>query len=63
MEIGLCWFKKETNNKWTFDLMDHLMLNLKSIIALIFLTYIVDLYAYELHMGDEKDFNEFIIES
>ena len=24
------------------------------------MTYIVDLYAYELHLGDEKVFNDFI---
>ena len=22
-EIGLCWYKKRTKNKWTYDLTDH----------------------------------------
>ena len=42
MEIGLCWYQKETNNKWTYDLMNHLMVNLETMIALAFVTYIVE---------------------
>jgi hypothetical protein len=30
--IGLCWYEKGTNNKWTYDLIDHLMINLETII-------------------------------
>ena len=52
MEIGLCWYKKETNNKWTYDLMDHLMVDLETIIASTFITCIVNLGAYELHLED-----------
>jgi hypothetical protein len=33
------------------------MVDLKIIIALIVMTYIIDLDAYELHPGDEKIFN------
>ena len=62
MEIGLCWYKKETNNKWTYNLTDQLMLDLETIIALASMTYIIDLDAYELHPGDEKVFNNFINE-
>ena len=40
--------------------MDHLMVGLETIIALASLTYIVDLDAYELHVGNEKVFNDFI---
>ena len=46
--------KKGTNNKWTYDLTNHLMVDLETIIALASMTYIVDLDAYELHLGDEK---------
>ena len=29
MEIGLiCWYEKGTNNKWTYNLIDHLMVDL-----------------------------------
>ena len=59
MEIGLCWYQKGTNNKWIYDLTNPLMVDLDTIIALAFMTYIVDLNAYELHPRDEKDFNEF----
>ena len=62
MEIGLSWFQKGTNNKWTYNLMDHLMADLETKIAITFMTYIVDLDANELHPGDKKGFNNFINE-
>ena len=62
MEIDLCWCQKGTNNKWPYDLMDHLMLHLQTIIALASMIYIVDLDAYELKQRDEKVFNNFINE-
>ena len=34
MEIGLCWYRKGTNNKWTYDLMDPLMVDLETKTAL-----------------------------
>ena len=54
MEIGLCWRQKRINNMWTYDLMDHLMIDLETIITLASRTYIVDVDAYELHPGDEN---------
>ena len=36
------------------------MVDLKTILSLASMTYIVDLDAYELHMADEKVFNNFI---
>ena len=39
------------------------MVDLQTIIAITFMTYIVDLDAYECHVGDEKVFNKFINES
>lgn len=53
-KISLCWYKKGTNNKWTYDLIDHLIVNLETISALASMTYIVDLNAYEFHPGDEN---------
>ena len=47
---------KGTNNKWTCNLIDHLMLDLKTIIALAFMICIANLDAYELHQRDEKIF-------
>jgi hypothetical protein len=51
MEIGLSWYRKGTTDKWTYDLMNHLMIDLETIIALSSMTYIIDLNAYELHLG------------
>jgi hypothetical protein len=62
MEIDLYWHQKRTNNKWSDDLPHHLMVDLEVIIALASMRYIVNLDAHELHPGDEKVFNNFLIE-
>ena len=54
---------KGTNNKWTYDPTNHLMVGLETIIALILMPYIACLDTTELHPGDEKVFNDFIDES
>ena len=54
MRIGLCWYKKGTTNKWTYDLTNFLIINLETITTLASMTYIVHFDAYELHLGDEK---------
>ena len=48
MEIGLCWYQKGTNNKWTYDLMDHLVVDLYTLIVVASKIYIIDLNACEL---------------
>ena len=53
---------KGTNNKWTYDLIDHLMANLEIIIALASMTYIVNLDGYELQSREGKVLNDFINE-
>ena len=60
MEIGLCWYLKGTKNMWTYNLVDPLMIDIETIFTLVFLTYNIDLDAYELHLGVEKIFNNFI---
>jgi hypothetical protein len=62
MEISLSWYKKGTNNKWTYDFTYHLMIDLETIIAIASMTYVIDLDAFELHLGDEKLFIDFINE-
>ena len=62
MEIGLCWCQKGTNNEWTYNFMEHLIIDLETIVALASVTYIVDLDAHELHPGDKKVFKIFINE-
>jgi hypothetical protein len=61
MHIGLCGHQKETNNKWTYNHMDELMLGLETIIALGSTTYVVDLDAYELHLGMEMSSTTILI--
>ena len=45
---------KGTNNKWTYNLTGHLMIDLERIISIPSLTCTVDLDAYEEHPGNEK---------
>ena len=47
MDIGLYWYQKGTINKWTYDLTNHLMVDLETIIALATMTYIAKLDVYE----------------
>ena len=60
MEIGLCWYQNKNGSMWTYDLTDHLMVELETIIALATMTYIVETNLYELHPMDERVFNDFI---
>ena len=53
---------KKNNNNWTYDLTDHFMVDLETIIALASMTFIVDLGDYELRPVDEKVFDGFIDE-
>ena len=54
--------KKVTNDKWTYDLTDHLMVDLETIIVLASTTYIIDLDDNKLDAEGEKTFNNFINE-
>ena len=45
---------------WTYDLTDHLMVMLETIIALATMTYIIETNLYELHLMKERVFNDFI---
>jgi hypothetical protein len=60
MEIGLCWYQNKNKSLWTYDLTNHLMVGLKTIIALSTLTYIVESNLDELHLMNEHVFNDFI---
>ena len=63
VETCLCWFQKKADNNWKYDLTDHLMVDLETIIALATMTYIGESNVYELHPGDEKVFNDFADEN
>jgi hypothetical protein len=58
MEIGLCWYQKGTNNKWTYNLTNHLMIDFRNNNYIDF----YDLDAYELYARNENVFNNFINE-
>jgi hypothetical protein len=60
VEVGLYWYQKFAWLKWSYDLTDHSMVELDTIIALANLTYDAETYTYELHPSDEKVFNDFI---
>ena len=51
---------KGTNNDWIYDLRYHVIVDLDTITTLASTTCIIDSNAYELPMGDEKIFNNFI---
>ena len=51
--IGLCWYRNKNGSMWTYDLTNHLRLELGAIIALATMTYIVETNWYELHPMDE----------
>jgi hypothetical protein len=42
MEIRFCWYQDKNVSVWTYDLRDHLMVELDAIIALATMTYIVE---------------------
>ena len=45
---------------WTYDLANHLVVELETIIASAIMIYIVPTSLYELHPMDERVFNDFI---
>ena len=53
MEIGYRWYQNKNKSMWTYDVMDHLLMELETIIALATMTYIVEANSYELHPMDE----------
>ena len=52
MEIGSCWYQKDHGSLWTYDLIDHIMVDLETITTLATITL------YELPLMDEKMFND-----
>ena len=60
MEIGLYWYKKDHGSLWTYDVTDHIMVDLKTIIALTIVTFVLRKTLYELHPTDRNLFNDFI---
>ena len=51
IECGLCWNKKGTNIKQTYNFTIHSMVDLETLIALDAMTCIANIDAYKLHMG------------
>ena len=53
MKIGLCWYQNENGSMRAYNLTNHLMVELKSIIAFATMTYIAKTNLYELHSMNE----------
>ena len=49
-----------TGSMWTYEMMDHLMVESETIIALITMTYTKETNLHELHPMDEQVLNHFI---
>ena len=47
---------------WTYDLINHLMVELETIIALAIMTCSLETNLYELHPMNERVFTDFIID-
>ena len=60
LEIELCWYQKDHESLWTYDLSNHIMVDLEIIIALAMVTFVVEKNVYELHSTNEEVFNDFI---
>ena len=52
MEIELCWYQKDHGSLWTYDLINHIMVDLETSIALATITFVVGKNLYELHPTD-----------
>ena len=59
MKIGLYWYKKDHASLWTYDLTNHMMVDLEIIIKLFLVTFVEEKNLYELHPMDEKVLNDF----
>ena len=53
-------YQNETRSMWIYNLTDHLMAELESIIALAIMIYIVVTNLYKLHLMDEQVSNNII---
>jgi hypothetical protein len=61
-KMMLGWYENKNGLMWTYDLPNHSMLKVETIITLATLTYIVETNLYEWHPTDEQVFNDFINE-
>ena len=64
MEIGLCWYENKNGSMSTYDLTDHIMVELETIIALTTMTYIAKklkyIYIYKTHINGWTSVQYFI---
>ena len=57
LKIGLCWYQKYHGSLWTYDLTNHIMMDLGIINYNNYNNFCSRKYLYELHPMDEKMFN------
>ena len=53
--------KKGTNNEWTHNLTNHLMVDLETITRFASMTYIVNIDVYELHPRNGKNLQNILL--
>jgi hypothetical protein len=58
MEIRLYWYQNETRSMWTYDFMNHLMVELETIIALAIMISIMETNLHEWDPMDEWAFKD-----
>ena len=63
MEMGLCWYQYSNESKWTYDLINHIMMNIDAIIALAPRTCVFGSDYYELHFMMKKHSMTYSFES
>jgi hypothetical protein len=54
MRFSSTKYQKSARLKWSYDLTNHIMVELDTVIALANLTYDVETDTYELHPSDEN---------
>ena len=52
MDIALCIYHHKNGSIWTYDTINHLIVDFKTIIALATTTYVVETNLYDLHPMD-----------
>lgn len=61
MKLGLCWYQESIDSRHLiYDLTDHIRLELKTMIMLVALIFIIGPNLYELQPMDERAFHDFI---
>lgn len=59
VEIGLCWYQKDQVSMWTYDITNHVMIDLDIVIALVIITFMEVINFYELSSNGRNSVQRF----